>query len=271
MWMVGHLIAERSWSAHASISDTDGRPRGHRRAEHDLDSRGGVERRTPARRQATNGRHHRHGAGRPRLARSATCSTPTSSTPRASSTPAAGSTGPATARAPSSSCPTASTTRRRRRGGGPAPGPSRTRCFPRTRRSIRTCAGTTVTTPARPGCGRMVKVGNIDFEGEMSAGHPRLEPDPESPARPRSPAALPAGMGWHEHDRPRAQVDRGTVLRTPQWHRIQQAVSAKAVILASGFQDETYADYIAPSWPADPGRGSVGRLRHLGLQLRLDR
>ncbi|KAF2095257.1 DUF1593-domain-containing protein [Rhizodiscina lignyota] len=34
-----------------------------------------------------------------------------------------------------------------------------------------------------------------------------------------------------------------------QWPRIRDLVSRKAVILASGFQDETYVDYIAPTWP----------------------
>ena len=36
---------------------------------------------------------------------------------------------------------------------------------------------------------------------------------------------------------------------TPRWPRIEEKVSRKAVILASGFQDETYAQYIAPNWP----------------------
>ena len=36
---------------------------------------------------------------------------------------------------------------------------------------------------------------------------------------------------------------------TRRWHRIEEKVSRKAVILASGFQDETYAQYIAPEWP----------------------
>jgi len=37
---------------------------------------------------------------------------------------------------------------------------------------------------------------------------------------------------------------------SPRWDLIKTEVSAKAVILASGLQDQTYADYIAPNWPA---------------------
>lgn len=36
---------------------------------------------------------------------------------------------------------------------------------------------------------------------------------------------------------------------TPQWSKTHERVSKKAVILASGLQDHTYADYIAPNWP----------------------
>lgn len=36
---------------------------------------------------------------------------------------------------------------------------------------------------------------------------------------------------------------------TRQWARIKAKVSAKAVFLASGIQDDTYDDYIAPTWP----------------------
>ncbi|MFE4684019.1 nucleoside hydrolase-like domain-containing protein [Streptomyces sp. NPDC056721] len=36
---------------------------------------------------------------------------------------------------------------------------------------------------------------------------------------------------------------------TKQWQSIHERVSKKAVILASGLQDDTYADYIAPAWP----------------------
>lgn len=37
---------------------------------------------------------------------------------------------------------------------------------------------------------------------------------------------------------------------TSQWSAIQSTVSRKAVILGSGFQDNVYAEYIAPTWPA---------------------
>jgi Protein of unknown function (DUF1593) len=95
----------------------------------------------------------------------------------------------------------------------------------------------------------LVRVGNIDFEGEMSADTPgsnlirNLLLD-----RDRQPLYLQAWGGMSTIARALKSIEE-RFSRTPQWHRIQAAVSAKAVILASGFQDETYADYIAPTWP----------------------
>ncbi|HVV17941.1 MAG TPA: nucleoside hydrolase-like domain-containing protein [Pseudonocardiaceae bacterium] len=36
---------------------------------------------------------------------------------------------------------------------------------------------------------------------------------------------------------------------TPRWQSVYAKVSAKAIIEASGFQDDTYTTYIAPTWP----------------------
>jgi len=94
-----------------------------------------------------------------------------------------------------------------------------------------------------------VKVGNIVFEGEMSHDTPGsnlirdllLDHDPR-------PLYLQAWGGTNTIARAlRSIQDR--YAGTPRWHRIQDAVSRKAVILASGFQDETYASFIAPNWP----------------------
>ncbi|KAF1971923.1 hypothetical protein BU23DRAFT_555449 [Bimuria novae-zelandiae CBS 107.79] len=36
---------------------------------------------------------------------------------------------------------------------------------------------------------------------------------------------------------------------TPHWASLKSSISRKTVILASGFQDQTYTDYVAPHWP----------------------
>ncbi|WP_030436977.1 DUF1593 domain-containing protein [Actinoplanes subtropicus] len=94
-----------------------------------------------------------------------------------------------------------------------------------------------------------VRTGNIVFEGEMAQDTPGsdlirsllLDRDPR-------PLYLQAWGGTNTIARAFKSIEE-RYSGTPQWHRIQQAVSAKAVILASGFQDETYANYIAPNWP----------------------
>lgn len=96
---------------------------------------------------------------------------------------------------------------------------------------------------------RRTRVGNIDFEGEMAhdtAGSDLirrllLDDDPR-------PLYLQAWGGTSTIARALKSIhDR--YAGTPQWRRIQNKVSAKAVIMASGFQDLTYQDYIAPNWP----------------------
>jgi len=94
-----------------------------------------------------------------------------------------------------------------------------------------------------------VRIGNVVFEGEMAQDTPGsdlirsllLDRDPR-------PLYLQAWGGTNTIARALTSIEE-RYSGTPQWHRIQQAVSAKAVILASGFQDGTYANYIAPNWP----------------------
>jgi acyl-CoA thioesterase FadM len=94
---------------------------------------------------------------------------------------------------------------------------------------------------------RKVKVGNVDFEGEMSHDTPGsnlirdllLDHDPR-------PVYLQAWGGTNTIARALRSIEE----RYPHDARIKARVSRKAVILASGFQDETYANYIAPNWPA---------------------
>jgi hypothetical protein len=95
-----------------------------------------------------------------------------------------------------------------------------------------------------------VRIGNIDFEGEMSHDTPGsnlirrllLDRDPR-------PLYLQAWGGTSTIARALKSIEE-RYGNSRDWARTKARVSAKAVILASGFQDETYADYIAPSWPA---------------------
>lgn len=95
-----------------------------------------------------------------------------------------------------------------------------------------------------------VRVGNIVFEGEMAQDTPGsnlirrllLDSDPR-------PVYLQAWGGTNTIARALKSIEE-RYAGTSRWARIQAKVSEKAVILASGFQDLTYQDYIAPNWPA---------------------
>lgn len=97
----------------------------------------------------------------------------------------------------------------------------------------------------------LVKIGNIDFEGEMShdSDGSRLiaellldEGDDDRPLY------LQAWGGTNTIARALKSIEE-EYAGTSQWEQIKSAVSAKAVLLASGFQDKTYEEYIAPRWP----------------------
>jgi hypothetical protein len=94
-----------------------------------------------------------------------------------------------------------------------------------------------------------VRVGNIVFEGSMDRDTPGsdlikrllLDDDPR-------PLYLQAWGGTNTIARALKSI-ADQYAGTSQWARIKQDVSRKAVILASGFQDLTYQQYIAPEWP----------------------
>ncbi|KAH8804448.1 hypothetical protein F5884DRAFT_796046 [Xylogone sp. PMI_703] len=94
-----------------------------------------------------------------------------------------------------------------------------------------------------------VSIGNIDFEGEMDHDTDGsnlirsllLDKDPRA-------LYLQAWGGTSTIARALKSIEeKYSHLR--QWALIKDGVSRKAVILASGFQDETYANYISLSWP----------------------
>ncbi|WP_255949853.1 DUF1593 domain-containing protein [Streptomyces odontomachi] len=94
-----------------------------------------------------------------------------------------------------------------------------------------------------------VAVGNIASTGEMAH-------DSDGSDRIRNllldhderPVYLQVWGGFNTVARALKSIEE-TYAGTPRWPEIHDRVSKKAVILASGLQDETYADYIAPTWP----------------------
>jgi Protein of unknown function (DUF1593) len=94
-----------------------------------------------------------------------------------------------------------------------------------------------------------VKVGNVEFENSMdrdSAGSNLikrllLDRDPRT-------LYLQAWGGTNTIARALESIEI-QYSGSRHWPRIKRQVSRKAVILASGFQDETYERYIAPHWP----------------------
>jgi Cellulose-binding Sde182, nucleoside hydrolase-like domain/Cellulose-binding protein Sde0182, C-terminal domain len=95
----------------------------------------------------------------------------------------------------------------------------------------------------------LVRVGNIDFEGEMDHDTPGsdlieqvlLDDDPE-------PVYLMAWGGTNTIARALESIE-DTYKSTPQWQDVHARVSAKAVIYIILDQDMTYRRYIAPNWP----------------------
>lgn len=95
----------------------------------------------------------------------------------------------------------------------------------------------------------LVKVGNIDFEGEMDY-------DTEGSNLIRSllldndtrPLYLQAWGGTNTIARALKSIEEQHA-GSGQWAQTKSTVSQKAVILASGFQDEAYANYISAKWP----------------------
>ncbi|KAI9925387.1 hypothetical protein ASPWEDRAFT_156782 [Aspergillus wentii DTO 134E9] len=95
----------------------------------------------------------------------------------------------------------------------------------------------------------LVKIGNIDFEGEMDHDTDGsnlirsllLDDDPR-------PLYLQVWGGTNTIARALKSIEEeysGSQL----WTQTKKDVSQKAVIMASGFQDETYANYISLHWP----------------------
>lgn len=96
----------------------------------------------------------------------------------------------------------------------------------------------------------LVRIGNIDFEGEMARDtegsdfikNLLLDANP-------SPIYLQIWGGTNTVARALKSIE-DTYKSKPQWPDIQRKVSEKAIIYAVLDQDATYQQYVAPHWPA---------------------
>jgi hypothetical protein len=95
----------------------------------------------------------------------------------------------------------------------------------------------------------ITKVGNVDFEGEMAkdtdgSNHIKelvLDNDPRT-------LYLQAWGGTNTIARALKSIE-DEYSSSHKWNQTKAHISRKVVLLASGFQDNTYEDYIAPNWP----------------------
>jgi len=95
----------------------------------------------------------------------------------------------------------------------------------------------------------LIRVGNIDFEGEMSKDtkgsefikNVLLDGDP-------SPVYLQVWGGTNTVARALKSIE-DRYKGTAEWARVSEKVSKKAIIYAVLDQDATYQKYIAPNWP----------------------
>ncbi|KAF4552345.1 Hypothetical protein D9617_10g073260 [Elsinoe fawcettii] len=95
----------------------------------------------------------------------------------------------------------------------------------------------------------LVRVGNVEFEGEMEKDTPGSELIRELLLDgSQEMLYLQAWGGTNTIARALRSVQE-EYDGTEQWEEVRERIVRKTVILASGFQDDTYAEYIAPTWP----------------------
>lgn len=102
----------------------------------------------------------------------------------------------------------------------------------------------------------LVKIGNVDFEGAFANDTDgsnlikalMLDDDPR-------PLFLQAWGGTNTIARALKSIEE-QFSGSEDWSSLKCKISEKMIILASGFQDNTYAEYIAPTWPTLQVRSS---------------
>lgn len=93
-----------------------------------------------------------------------------------------------------------------------------------------------------------IRIGNIDFEGEMSKDTPGSDLVKEILLDDKGGPVYLLGWGGMSTIARALKSIEETYTGKPQWPSIEAKISRKAVILASGDQDGTLAGYIHPKW-----------------------
>ena len=94
-----------------------------------------------------------------------------------------------------------------------------------------------------------IRWGNVEFDGDISKDTPGSDLIKTLLLDDRQgPIFLLAWGGQSTIARALKSI-QDQYATTPEWRAIQQKVSRKAILSASGDQDDTYATYIKPNWP----------------------
>src|ERR1017187_4184572 len=103
-----------------------------------------------------------------------------------------------------------------------------------------------------------IRVGNIEFDGEMSKDSPGSDLIKSLILDDKGgPLFLTAWGGCSTIARALKSI-QDQYEKTSEWPAVKAKVSAKVVLLPSGDQDDTYAKYIKPNWPEIEARMHSG-------------
>jgi hypothetical protein len=103
-----------------------------------------------------------------------------------------------------------------------------------------------------------IRVGNIDFEGEMTQDTPGSDLIKEILLDDKGGPVYLLGWGGMSTVARALKSIEETYTGKPEWPSLEAKISRKSVILASGDQDGTLASYIHPKWPEIEVRSLTG-------------
>lgn len=94
-----------------------------------------------------------------------------------------------------------------------------------------------------------IRYGNIEFDGDISKDSPGSELIRSLMLDDQPGQLFITAWGGHSSIARALKSIQEQYEFTTQWEPLQQKISRKVVLLASGDQDDTYAKYIKPNWP----------------------
>lgn len=95
-----------------------------------------------------------------------------------------------------------------------------------------------------------IRYGNIDFDGDMSKNSPGSDLIKALMLDDKPGPLFIAAWGGHSTIARALKSIQEQYEFTTEWEGIKKKLSRKIVLLPSGDQDDTYATYIKPNWPA---------------------